>query len=218
MNTKIRSTNRLAELKPDNGQPAMVEAECNVPRMDIRIMQLTVIGVTPLVCHAWSEKAMKEIESKQGGVATDRRKPKNPKQEFQSARYLDSDGDDCIPAIAFKKAAVDACRNVENISMVQARTAFFVKGDLIKIVGSKPIMRTDMVRIPSGADIRYRPEYKTWKCKITIEYDASVITEATIVHLFQKAGWGVGIGENRPQKTGNNWGTWRVATTSDKAD
>jgi hypothetical protein len=92
-----------------------------------------------------------------------------------------------------------------------ARATFHIDGELVKIDG-EPEPREDMVRVGMGtADIRYRGEFKNWSTTFTIRYNASVLSAEQIVNLFNAAGFGVGIGEWRPQKSGS-YGRFHVAT------
>lgn len=60
------------------------------------------------------------------------------------------------------------------------------------------------MRVGMGvADIRYRCEFKEWSAVVKIRYNASVLSEAQIRNLFNVAGFGVGIGEWRPEKDGS---------------
>ncbi len=97
------------------------------------------------------------------------------------------------------------------MTKVEARGAFHINGDLVKIKGT-PAPREDMVRIAMGtADIRYRGEFKKWSCEFEIRYNRCVLSEEQIINLFNAAGFGIGVGEWRPQKDGS-MGMFHVAT------
>ena len=82
-------------------------------------------------------------------------------------------------------------------------------------IEGKSNMREDMVRIGMGtADVRYRPEFKEWRVKLPIRYNEDAISLDQIVNLFNLGGFGVGIGEWRPEKRGVH-GMFHVATESD---
>ena len=86
--------------------------------------------------------------------------------------------------------------------MTEARGAFHIIGELVRIDG-EPRMREDMVRVGMGtADIRYRAGFPEWSTTITISYNAGVFTPEQIVNLFNQGGFGVGVGEWRPEKNG----------------
>jgi hypothetical protein len=112
--------------------------------------------------------------------------------------------------MAFKAAAVGACRFTDGLKMTEARGAFHVDGELAKIEG-EPTMREDMVRVGMGtADIRYRGEFQSWRTTLEISYNADAISIGMIVNLFNLAGFGVGVGEWRPEKDGS-YGRFHVA-------
>lgn len=192
-----------------------------VPKIKLGKMRITLIGDSPLVVHAWSDKAKKMMLDKQMKKAVAKKEAKDPWQDFCDSLYwispkpakpTDKDIKKAkfgFPAIAFKRAAVDACSQVDNLTKVDARATMHVEGDMVEIKGN-PIMREDMVRIGMGtADIRYRAEFREWKATLDITYNASVLTPEQIINLFNTGGFGVGIGEHRPQKNGS-WGRFHV--------
>ena len=115
--------------------------------------------------------------------------------------------------VGFKNAAVSGCRFADGIKMTVARGAFHVVEELSPIEG-EPSMRPggDMVRVGMGkADLRYRGEFRKWKTTLRIRYNASALSVEQIVNLFNSAGFGVGVGEWRPEKDGSH-GMFHVAT------
>lgn len=181
-----------------------------LPPMQIAAFTIRVVGDSPLICHAWSEKAKLMILQKQMHTPTDAKEAKDPDRDFQESLYHLPDGGYGFPAVAFKSAAVDACSHVGNLTKVVARGAFHIVGDMVQIEGT-PTPRTDMVRIGMGtADIRIRGEFREWAAVLTIRHNTSILSAAQIVHLFEVAGFAVGIGEWRPQKEGS-FGMFHVA-------
>ena len=76
-------------------------------------------------------------------------------------------------------------------------------------------MREDMVRVGMGtADIRYRPEFPKWRAEMTLRYNADAISLDQIVNIFNLAGFGVGVGEWRPERDGQ-FGMFHVATDAE---
>jgi hypothetical protein len=60
------------------------------------------------------------------------------------------------------------------------------------------------VRIGMGStDIRYRPQFDAWAVKIEATIDADVLSPDVLANLVQRAGFGCGIGEWRPEKGGD---------------
>jgi hypothetical protein len=72
--------------------------------------------------------------------------------------------------------------------------------------------REDMVKIAMGtSDIRYRAEFQGWTAKVRVTYNTRVLSAAQIINLFNLAGFGVGVGEWRPERDGQ-FGRFHVAT------
>lgn len=182
------------------------EVKIELPELKIRTMQITLIGDSSLICHAWSHKAKSQMLAKQMKQAKQGKEAKDPEQDFRDSLYPHPSGKGYgFPAVAFKSAAVDACSHVQGVTKVEARGAFHINGEYIRIEGEEPTMREDMVRIAMGtADIRYRGEFKEWRCTVELRYNVNVLSPEQIVNLFNTAGFAIGVGEWRPQKDGSH--------------
>jgi len=176
---------------------------------DLRMIQLTVVGTSPLICHKWSEKAKKEMLDKHMKKATKAKEAKDPEQDYEGSLYPHPDGGYGFPAVAFKAAAVRA-GTYADMTMTFLRGAFYIPGELVKIEGD-PEPREDMVKVGMGKpDIRYRGMFPTWRVTLPLRYNARIISAEQIVNLFQVAGFSVGVGEWRPERNGS-FGTFEVA-------
>jgi len=182
-----------------------------LPKIDIRRMEATVIGDSPLICHAWSTKSKKMLLDKQMKRAKQAKEARDPEAELEACFYRLPDGRFGMPAAAFKHAMVGACRFADNLKMTELRGALHVVGELVPIEG-EPTPREDIVRIGIGvADIRFRPEFREWKATLAIDFNAAVISPEQIINLLTLAGFGVGIGEWRPECDGQ-YGRFHVQT------
>ena len=179
----------------------------------IERINLEIEGDSALIVHAWSAKAKKEMLDKQMKKAKTAKAAKDPERDYEEAFYRLPNGKPGFPTIAFKQAAVSAGgRFSDGLKMTELRGAFFIDGELAEIKG-EPSMREDMVRVGMGtADIRYRPEFKKWRVTLPIKYNADKISLEQLVNLFGLAGFGVGVGEWRPEKDGQ-YGMFHVVTT-----
>ncbi|MDK1386381.1 hypothetical protein QN224_13275 [Sinorhizobium sp. 8-89] len=211
--------------------PKKQEIGIELPRLDIRLMEVTVIGDSPLIVHAWSEKAKREMLGKQMKTAKQAKEAKDPRADFESSLYRLADGGYGFPSIGFKAAAVTACTSVAGITKVAARQAFHILGEdvdvigafegtrarhnLVRIEGGAPSMREDTVRVGMGmADLRYRGEFADWYAKLLVRFNANVLSESQILNIVNVAGFAVGVGEWRPEKDGMS-GMFHVATEAD---
>jgi hypothetical protein len=205
----------------------------DLPALKIEMMEVTLIGDTPLIVHAWSMKAKLEMLGKQMKKAKAAKAAKDPKEDFKASLYSLPDGGFGFPAVAFKAAAVTAATSVAGITKVAARQAFHIVGEdidvdgafegvkmrqsLVRIEGSAPRMREDMVRVGMGtADLRYRGEFWPWHAKVLVRFNGNVLSAEQILNLLNTAGFAVGVGEWRSEKDGQS-GAFHVATERDIA-
>ena len=191
---------------------AKQEAVVEIKKINLQRITLELVGDSPLIVHAWSAKAKKEMLDKQMKKAKTAKVAKDPERDYEEAFYRLPDGTPSFPSIAFKSAAVSAGgRFSDGLKMTELRGAFFIECEMVAIEG-EPRMREDMVRVGMGtADIRYRPEFPAWRVKLPIKYNADAISLEQIVNLFNLAGFGVGVGEWRPERDGQ-YGMFHVAT------
>ncbi len=181
----------------------------------IRHVHLRVVGDSNLVVHAWAEKSKQMIRDKQAKKAKGGKEIRSPEAEYEAAFYRMPEGSATpygFPSVAFKSVIVGAARWSDGMKMTELRGALHVEGDLVPIFGT-PIMREDMVRVGMGsADLRYRPDFgANWWAILPIRYNASAISLEQIVYLLNLGGFGIGVGEFRPEKNGS-WGQFHVAT------
>jgi len=209
--------------------------------IQVKRVPIRIIGDTPLIVHAWSEKAKRMMLETQTKTTKTRAKEKRrPFMDFVDSMYwlsekplADTDDDledDFLKAVAsgackwgFKSNAIKqaansaAYRNGWVKNQMALRGAYFVRGlhsnDFFEIQGSIPEMREDMVTVGMGsADLRYRAEFKNWYADLIIEYNENGnMTLDQIVNCIQAGGFSCGIGEWRPEKDGDH-GMFHVAT------
>jgi hypothetical protein len=196
-----------------NGTAATIGA-VPVPRIEVPAPQIEevtfrITGISPLICHRWSEKAKKEMLNKQMKKAAPAKAAKDPTADYLESLYPLEHGDGYgFPAIGFKAAMVRAGTYLD-LKMTFLRGAFHVPGELVKIEG-EPKMREDMVRLQgSTADIRYRGEFFPWAAELPIIFNARVISAEQLANLVLTAGFSVGVGEWRPERDGS-YGMWEM--------
>ena len=169
--------------------------------IEIAKVNIRIVGDTPLIMHAWSEKAKREmLEAQQGKKKGKAKEKKNPVFDFIQSMYWmtgkpevenEMDEEDCekafldaveggakfgFPVTAFKQAAISAAYRMGwSKDKMSLRGVFFIDADengLVEIKSDTPIMREDMVKIGMGtADLRYRGEFRNWYADLTISYN-----------------------------------------------
>lgn len=196
-----------------------------VPPLNWKTIGFEIEGMTPLIVHQFGSKAIKQIQDKQAGKASAgprKRAVRDPEMDFQESLYKFDDGKRYgVPANAVKASMVRAASLVGGVTMTSARISFFVVGEwseksgreLIEIRGSKPAMRTDMVRLSgpgNPADVRYRGQFEKWALRVNIQFNADIISPDHLANLLQRAGHCVGLGEMRPEQNGDTFGRFRL--------
>lgn len=182
-------------------------------QLDLVTIELHLEGTSPLITHAWSEKAKKMMLDKQMGKASKGKEKKDPVADYESSFYRLRTGAPGMPILGIKAAAVTACTSLgKEISKVAARQFFHilpdrVGGDLTEIffpTDCPPRMREDMVRVGMGtADIRFRPEFPQWGVKIKLQFNRRAVSQEQVVNLLNLGGFSVGVCEWRPEKDGD---------------
>jgi len=203
------------------GQPEIIRIE----KPKLRTASIPIVGISPYVQHAFSEKQRKKMEETQRAGQQARgkknRQPKDFEEVYEAAKHISKDGWCGIPAPAFRNAMIDACRLV-GFKMTHAKLSVFVEADgfdrndgtpLVKIVG-EPHIHEAAVRNDSGvADIRWRPMWDEWSALVRVTWDEDQFSATDVMNLMLRAGLQVGIGEGRPNSPKSNglgWGRFEV--------
>lgn len=190
----------------------------------VRTIQVSIRGLTPLISHQFDQKARKMIRDKKLGQKVKQRQVADPEAEFDAGTYVLSDGSWGVPATALKNAIAGAAHKDLGLPKTVLRKGLFIVADdtpaggipLVRLNAPERIMREDTVRVGMGStDLRWRPEFPKWEIDLRIKYDEEWLQPETIIGLLQRAGFGVGIGEWRPERDGD-FGRFEVITTTEE--
>lgn len=211
------------------------EEGVEIKPLDNRQVKIQIIGDTPLIVHAWSDKAKRMmLEAQQKTTKTKAKEIRDPYDEFINSMYWLTEKPEStveafeqavskgakwgFPVGAIKMAGNSAAYRAGWVkNQMQLRGSYFLKtewGDMAEIKGDTPIIREDMVRIGMGsADLRYRAEFRNWTMEMILEYNAGgELTLEQIMNVVNLGGYSVGIGEWRPEKDGD-FGRYHIATS-----
>ena len=209
--------------------------------IQMNTVEVTIQGDTPLIMHAWSEKAKRMmLETQQGKAKGKKKEFKNPVDDFIQSMYWltekpDTDGlseEECeqafdkaikngakfgFPITAFKQAAISAAYRMGwSKDKMSLRGVFFIEtdyGDMVEIKSDVPQMREDMVKVGMGAaDIRYRGQFNNWSTTFRLKYNINgQYSLENILNIINAGGVFCGVGEWRPEKDGQ-FGTYHIFT------
>lgn len=206
-----------------------------IKALDIARVKIRIVGDTPLIVHAWDDKAKRMLlEAQMKTTKTKAKPPRDPYDDFINSMYwLEGKPEKSTPE-EFEKAVkngakwgfpVGAIKQAGNAAayrngwvknQMALRGTYYLAteyGDMAEIKGCVPELREDMVRIPSGADIRFRGEFRGWFMDLVLEYNRGAdMTLEQIVNVINAGGYSVGIGEWRPEKDGS-FGKYHIEIT-----
>jgi len=206
---------------PTTGNEPEQPAALQMPRY--QRFNVWVIGDSPLICHAWSEHARREMLDKQiRKIKVEGREQRDPVRDFMNSLYDMGDGNYGFPVTAIKKAIYERAHVNRGIAKVDIFPSIFFEHDivsvrpalagarcnmpLVRIIAEKPEMREDMVRIGQGirrtATLTYRGEFYPWAINLSGRLNINVISIEALANLLLWAGLECGIGEWRTQKSG----------------
>jgi hypothetical protein len=179
------------------------QASIAIPAIDLRVLPVTIYGVTPLLVNRLSADAEEQIASKAEGKAS-KKKIRVPEEIFNSSQYV-IDGEDSFPTGGIKKALVDSAQFGGQWKTTLRGVLHFASA-FIKIEAPKPVMVKHTGRIPTvsshPACTIYRAQYWPWQMALEATYNAAIISEEQIAQLVALAGFHIGIGAWRPEKNG----------------
>lgn len=184
-------------------------------QLKLERVEICLMGVSPLIMHAWSHKAKEQMLAKQMKKATSGRVAKDPQKDFEESIYTDDLGLPAFPSVAFKASAVDAAVAMD-FKKTNLRQSFHIEGEMVPILGDDPSPREDMVRVGMGtADIRYRAQFQRWGTILPVTINTGMLSVEQLVNLLNAAGFGIGVGEWRPQRDGQ-FGRFNVANSEEE--
>jgi hypothetical protein len=197
----------------------------------VQKVPIRIVGDTPLIVHAWSEKAKRQmLEAQQKTTKTKAREIRRPFEDFVNSLYwltekpvadtdeeleekfyeaLNNGAKFGFPVGGIKQAANSAAYRMGWVpNQMALRGSYFLStefGEYAEIKGSAPEMREDMVRVGLGTDLRYRGEFANWYMDLTVEYNSNgQLTLEQILNCINAGGFSCGIGEWRPERDGRN--------------
>lgn len=195
-----------------------------------------IVGDTPLITHAWSQKAKTEMLSKQVKATKAGKEARNPEQDFVSSLYEMEKGVFGFPVTGVKNCLISAAHKDKGIAKTAVMSGLYLDAEMVRVApalagaicdlplvrihGGDPEMREDMVRIGTGlsktANLAYRGQFTVWAMRITGNMNTMMITEDALAFLVMDAGMSYGLGEWRNEKKGV-FGAFHLASIEEEA-
>jgi hypothetical protein len=174
-------------------------------------IEITIEGVSPLICARFSDEAAERASSgnRSSAAASDRG---TPLEIAEKCLYTGLDGKVMLPQPNVLRCLVDGGRffkagkkqiTTKEESMLYG--CLDIDGAEIPISHKQPWkVDTRAVVIPAtkGRILAHRPMFDDWRLSFMMELDISVISEKLLREIVDAAGKRVGLGAFRPAKKG----------------
>lgn len=191
-------------------------------KSEMKHFSVWLVGDTPLITHAWSEKARREMLSKQVKATRGGKDARDPQQDFVNSLYDMGDGAYGFPAMGVKNCILSAAHKDKGIARTNVMAALWIDAQMVRsrpalagatcdmpmlrIYGSDPEMREDMVKVGAGlnktATLAYRAQFTTWALRLTGRFNSTILTAEALAFLIQDCGVSAGLGEWRNERRG----------------
>ena len=194
-------------------------------------LEFLLQGTAPLVVARFSKKAELMAKMAEGGASKNKkvRNARDYDKEAEEARYRSGEKWEGVNAAAFRAGMISACRLV-GFKMTLAKLSTFVEADGYDVQDGIPLVRiygksetyTAHTRNATGVvDVRSRPMYREWACKLRVRYDMDQFSAQDVYNLVARVGGQVGLCEGRPDSkssAGCGVGTFEVVPDDQQKD
>jgi hypothetical protein len=215
-------------MKPKSASEIAQQSTLQIAPLDTGIVELCILGSTPLIQNRMAEKAKQELLFPRGRRLTSAEKQTNlkhdPIKEFRGAAYAPPDKEYAtrliIPARAFSDALADAALDAPGATKAQIKrltTILALDGVNVPVYGI-PQVYAAVVRVPDRnrtPDVRIRAILAKWAVPLQIRYIKPMLNANIVATLLAWAGVVVGLGDNRQQKGGSH-GAFELVSPDDE--
>ena len=152
-----------------------------------------------------------------------------------SSLYEMGDGTYGFPATGIKNCILSAAHKDKGIPRSAVMSALWIDAQmvrtrpalagaicdmpLVRIYGSQPEMREDMVKVGSGlnktASLAYRAQFLVWAFRVSGRFNTAVLNPEQLAFLIQEAGLSYGVGEWRNERKGM-FGAFHLADATEE--
>lgn len=204
-------------------QKKKVEDTIHISEIEMDDITFNVVGISPMIMNRFSLKAWQELlfPAKKANRAEKEQSLKHdPLAEFRGALYLNRNSKSParfhVPNGMFHGALASAALDIPGATKSKIERLTKIVDVNIDLFGV-PHLFMAMVRnsdINRTPDVRTRPIFPEWACRVTVRYVKNILTQRTVASLLGAAGHIIGIGDWRGEK-GGPYGSFRLAAEND---
>lgn len=192
----------------------MVETKITLKKLDIGIINFKLVGDSPYLPEPMDMAVLERYNSIRSKKSYS--KDNIPEEEKVKAKlYSCENGKDGIPARAVFNSMIRGSSYLfekKEGGMRNIKEGLTVKGDILPLKFKKKTILTHWGRTSGmkGSPRKImRNAYHDWSVEITVEYNKANLSAEQIVNVLNWAGFHIGIGGFRKEKTGN-FGSFHV--------
>lgn len=204
---------------------APAQSSIVVDEIKTEVIELAIVGTTPVILNRLPEKARHELLLPAGRkTAADRASSlkHDPIQEFRSSPYVlkDDDNPTYLAGLAswFKGAVMTAALRVPGAKKTEIGQLLWVQGERLPIYGVPEVLSaiTRDASINRTPDVRTRAIVPEWATVIRVELVTPLLNVRSVVNLFAAAGKVAGVGDWRPEKGKGTYGQFAIVDPEDE--
>jgi hypothetical protein len=186
----------------------MAEKTINIKPLKIGKLKLKVVGRTPYMPEPMDMAVLERYDkkkSKQSYTKDDVSEEDKSKEKY----YFTSDGKKGIPARAFYNSMIRASSYLfdkKDGGMRNVKEGLNVLGNILPLKYKKEERVEHWGRMSGQTKAPrkiIRNSFEDWSCELEIEYNQEQLSPENIINILNWAGFHIGVGAFRKEKTGN---------------
>lgn len=185
----------------------MQTEKVNLQKIEIGLLKLKIKGKTPYMPEPMDMAVLDKYDNIRAKKKY--KKDELPEEEKAKAKYyFTSDNKKGIPARAFYNSMIRASSYLidkKQGGMRNVKEGIIVKGDILPLKYSKEerVIHWGRTSGQSGSPRKIiRNAFHDWSVNIEIEYNKAQLSAEQIVNILNWAGFHIGVGAFRKEKTG----------------
>lgn len=177
-------------------------------RIEIGTLKLKVIGRTPYMPEPMDMQVLERYDKKKS-KKTYKKDDISEEEKAKEKYYYTEDGKKGIPARAFYNAMIRASTYLidkKQGGMRNIREGVIVKGNILPLKYSKETRELHWGRTSGMSKSPrkiVRNAFHDWSCVLKVEFNKAQLSAEQIVNILNWAGFHIGVGAFRKEKTGN---------------
>lgn len=186
------------------------------------ILDLCLVGLTPLVFNKQSEKARRDLLFPPNKTKAERKTTMkhDPLAEYQNSVHRLTEGPTLLafPSSGFKKAMMTTALDIPGATKAGIARQVRVHSYMTPIYGIPKMYMTGVIQagMSKAPDVRTRAIVEEWACTLQISYVRGLLNGTTLTNLVNGAGQLIGIGDYRQEKGAGDFGLFEVRGPKDK--